>query len=104
VEGDHTWLLDLDGLCLADPSVDVAAFMAYLDLNAVPDRERFRAAYLDEYAALRREVPARWPFYEALLLLSRVARPESKRTASSFPIAQALSVASERLRQLAKAG
>src|SRR5206468_9602260 len=55
VDGEHTALVDFDRTCLGDPAIDVGAFMAQCDKEALATgRDQLRQladSFLDDYAS-----------------------------------------------------
>jgi hypothetical protein len=89
-------LIDLDGVCLAEPARDLGNLLAYLDWKAVrrPDDaawvERAAAAFLSGYATGRSAPADRVAVYRAGSLLKIAGRRYRSLAASEWPLVPAL--------------
>lgn len=53
IAAERAWFVDFDGLCLADPALDIGNFLMTLQVHYGPDYESLAEFFLEEYKARR---------------------------------------------------
>jgi hypothetical protein len=95
-DGGGLVLIDLDGVCLAEPARDLGNLLAYLDWKAIRRPrdaawvERAGAAFLAGYATGRSAPPDRVAAYRAASLLKIAGRRYRSLTVPEWPLVPAL--------------
>jgi tRNA A-37 threonylcarbamoyl transferase component Bud32 len=76
MEGEHSYLIDLDSLALGDPAADLGNLLVFLRSNSrLPGLPRLLDAFLDEYAAaMDARILERVPVYEAVTHVRRACK------------------------------
>jgi aminoglycoside phosphotransferase (APT) family kinase protein len=77
VAPEHTWIIDFDACCVADPAADLGNVLVFLKGKArkVHDAERLAAAFVDEYCKhMPADVLRRVPLFEAVTHLRRACK------------------------------
>jgi len=77
VTADHTWLIDFDACCTADPAADLGNVLVFLKGKArkFPDAPQLADAFLDEYfKSMPADILQRVPLFEAITHLRRACK------------------------------